>query len=262
LVNGEPTVSLLRSALAQTIGRARIDVVCLDPFIKSHSLEENGNNAIDFVAGVLVQLAIEHNCAVDAPHHVNKGLSDPGNANRARGASSFKDAARLVYTLTPMSEDEAKLFGLDDAERQSLIRFDPGKVNIAPHATAAKWFRLVSVKIGNGTELYPHGDDVQTVERWEPPDMWKGLPTATLNKILDEIDQGLPAGRLYSHRGAAVERAAWRVVVKHLDNTEAQAREIIKTWVKNGVLKIVDYHDEESRKAREGLRVEPAKRPG
>ena len=37
-----------------------------------------------------------------------------------------------------MSPDEAKKFGLSEAERRNLIRLDSGKVNIAPPAREAK----------------------------------------------------------------------------------------------------------------------------
>jgi AAA domain len=261
--NSEHKTSTLRICLVEAIKRRAIDVVSLDPFVKSHGVEENANNAIDFVAGILARIPTEHNCAVEAPHHISKGLADPGNADRARGASAFKDAARLVYTLTPMSEDEAKLFSVGENERRRLIRMDSGKVNIAPRAAAATWFKIVGVRLGNRTRDYSHGDEVQTVEPWEPPDLWKGLSTVTLNLILTEIEQGMPNGRLFSDHPQAIDRAAWQVVQKYLPNlTAAQAREIIRTWVKNGVLYQVVYHDVQDQKDRKGLRVNAGKRPG
>jgi RecA-family ATPase len=261
--NGEHKTSVLQTRLVEVIRRRRIDVVCLDPFVKSHAVEENANNAIDFVAGILAEIATENDCAVDAPHHVNKGLPDPGNANRGRGASAFKDAGRLVYTLTPMSDDEAKLFDIEEDERRRLVRMDNAKVNIAPRPVGAKWFKLVGVPLGNRTDLYPIGDEVQTVEPWTPPDMWAGLSTETLNTILNELDRGLPNGRLFTNHAQAVDRAAWRVVQKSLPHlTDVQAREFIRTWVKNEVLCSVEYDDEVDRKTRKGLRVNNAKRPG
>jgi AAA domain len=261
--NGEHKTSALRTGLVEAIRRRDIDVVSLDPFVKSHGVEENANNAIDFVAGILAWIATEHNCAIDAPHHISKGLADPGNADRARGASAFKDAARLVYTLTPMSEDEGNLFNVGENERRQLIRMDSGKVNIAPRAADTKWFKIVGVRLGNRTREYPHGDEVQTVEPWGPPDLWKGLSNVTLNLILTEIDQGMPNGRFYSNHPQATDRAVSPVVQKHLPHlTEAQTREIIRTWMKNGVLYSIDYHDEQNRKDRKGLRVNDGKRPG
>jgi hypothetical protein len=260
--SGKLVLGELEQQLRYQIESLKIDLVGIDPFVKSHAVTENDNNAIDMIASVLVTLAQEYDCAADVVHHTRKGPGDPGNADLGRGAIALKDAARIVDTLTRMSPDEAKLFNLSEQERKLLIRLDSGKANLIPLAADARWFKLVGVKLGNPTDLYPHGDEVQTVECWAPPDMWKGLSAATLNKILDEIDQGLPGGRLYSHQGPAVERAAWPVVTKHIDRTEAQAREMIKTWLKNGVLKVVDYDDDKERKPRKGLRVEPTKRPG
>ena len=66
--------------------RARsIDIVSLDPFIKFHSVEENGNSAIDDVMQILTDLASGHDIAVDVPHHASKGPADPGNATSGNG---------------------------------------------------------------------------------------------------------------------------------------------------------------------------------
>ena len=60
----------------------------------------------------------------------------------------------------------------------------------------------------------------------------------------------------------ADDRAAWKVVVEHAPaKTEGQAREVIKTWVKNGVLVRYDYDNPVTRKSVKGLRVDPRKKP-
>jgi RecA-family ATPase len=159
LMSTDKTGRFIRGAMADNLeavitGRG-IDLVALDPFGKSHSVEENGNSAIDEVVQVLTDLCAKHDISVDAPHHTSKGVAEPGNANRGRGASSMKDAARLVYTLTPMNAEEEQTFGVKEEERRLLIRMDSGKVNITPSMRAAKWFRLVGVPLGNGTERPP-----------------------------------------------------------------------------------------------------------
>jgi len=114
---------------------------------------------------------------------------------------------------------------------------DSAKVNIAPPMAQATWYRLVGVALGNATELYPHGDNVQTVEMWIPPQVWTGMDVALQNHILDEIDAGLPNGSRYSDMASAKARAAWKVVTAFAPKkTEHDAREIIKAWVKSGVL--------------------------
>jgi hypothetical protein len=45
-----------------------------------------------------------------------------------------------------MSEDEDKAFGIDPEQRQSYVRLDKGKVNLAPPARTAVWFKLVGVQ--------------------------------------------------------------------------------------------------------------------
>jgi hypothetical protein len=260
---GAPAVGPLLAKLIATIKRRQIDIVCIDPFVKAHGLEENSNGDIDFVVGLLAQIAIDHDCAVDAPHHVSKGSSDPGNANRGRGAGAFKDGGRLVYTLAPMSEDEGKLFNIPAKERRRLIRIDSGKVNIAPPATDATWLRLVGVKIGNATELYPNGDEVHTVEPWMPPDFWANLPPSLANAILDAIDAGPGADRRYSPAPQAKDRAAWPVVAKAVPAlNETQAKLVIKTWLKSELLVSRPYHDPVDRREVDGLHVNPVKRPG
>ena len=252
----------LADAIEAVVIKRKIDLVSIDPFVKAHSVDENSNSAIDDVVQVLTDLADKHNIAVDAPHHTSKGIADPGNASRGRGASSMKDGGRLVYTLAPMSPEEAQAFGLKEEERRLLIRMDSGKVNIAPPMSAAKWFRLVGVPLNNATDLYPNSDEVQAVEPWTPPDTWAGLSHHTLNQVLTAIDAGLPDGNRYSDARNVTDRAAWKVVLQHApDKTETQAREIIKTWVKTGVLVAEDYDNPVTRKAVKGLRLDTTKRP-
>jgi hypothetical protein len=240
----------------------KIDLVALDPFVKTHSVGENNNDAIDAVVQVMTDIAHDHNLAFDAPHHVSKGPADPGNAHKGRGASAMVDAGRLVYTLAPMSAEEAKQFGIPEAEARCYIRQDKAKVNIAPPARKTSWFKLVGVPLGNGNDIYPNGDEVQTVEPWVPPEIWDNLSADIQNAILDTIEVGLPNGCRYSDSSAAKDRAAWKAVTKHApDKNETQGREIIKAWIKSGVLKSDDYEDPERREKVKGLFVNAEKRP-
>jgi hypothetical protein len=237
--------------------------VSFDPFMKTHSLPENDNKAMDFVAELLTRMAIEFHIAADAPHHTKKGVMVAGDADAGRGAGSIKDDARLVYTLVRMTSEEAKKLGITEAERVFLVRLDSGKVNLVPPSTKARWFKLVGVNLGNGTPVYPHGDNVQTAEQWTPPDTFEGIDIQTANRILDEIDRGLPGGVLYSNHNLAGERAALRVVQRYIpEKSDTQARAIVATWIKNGALYYDEYDDPNERKPRKGLRLNHEKRPG
>ena len=245
----------LGKLLAEIIERRQIDVVVLDPFIKAHGCDENNNNAIDRVAGMLADMAFRFNVAVDAPHHVAKGMSDPGNANRGRGASAFKDAARLVYTLSKMTAEEAKTLGLDDGEKWRYVRVDSAKVNIAPNAATATWFKLVGVPLGNGDDAYPSGDEVQTVEPWTPVDPMILVGDDDLREaILAEIG-GAPSHALYSAHANSGQRHVLTIFQRHLpDITRRQAERIIDAWITGGLLQYVEFKDNKSRD-RKGLAV-------
>jgi hypothetical protein len=160
-----------------------------------------------------------------------------------------------------MSEDEAERFGIDPDERKSYVRLDRAKANIV-RAMKATWYRLVSVPLGNMTELYSEGDEVQALEIWTPPDVWRDLDAERINRILDKIDAGLPDGNRYSGARSAKKRAAWKVIVEEMpEKAEAQAREIIRAWLKSGLLVSREYENPIDRKSAEGLFVDPAKRP-
>ena len=68
------------------------------------------------------------------------------------------NGGRLVFTITSMSAEEASTFGIHENERREYVRIDKAKVNITKSSGPANWFRLISVDIGNGTDLYPRGE--------------------------------------------------------------------------------------------------------
>jgi hypothetical protein len=259
---GGRIIGQLHSELKAAIAELKIDIVAIDPFVKAHGVEENDNGAIDQVCIMLADLADEFDCAVDLVSHARKGQATPGDAERERGASSKKDAGRLMRTVTSMTTEEAETFGVTEQDRRALVRVDDAKVNLTPRSADATWFKLVSISLGNATQEYPHGDHVQTVERWKPPDTWAGLSHHVLNQILSDIEAGLADGNRYSDAPSVTDRAAWKVIIKHAPSKpEAAARKIIKTWVKNAVLIRHDYENPTTRKPVKGFRVDNAKRP-
>jgi hypothetical protein len=144
--------------------------------------------------------------------------------------------------------------GIEEEDRWAYVRMDKGKVNIVPPSRQAKWFHLIGVPLGNATEMYPNGDEVQAVEPWTPPDIMGNMSDAQMDEILDKIDKGFPDGRRYTDVSSAKARAAWKVVVDVMpDMNEKQAREIIKTWVKKKVLETKTYRNSTEGKDESGL---------
>lgn len=264
LVVRDESGALVPSPLAQAIRNIVVEkgigVVNFDPFVKVAGVDENDNRAVDQVMQVLVRIAVELDIAVDIVHHTRKGPAEAGDADAGRGASSMRDAARLAKTLMPMTKEEAQTFGIAEAERRRYVRYDDAKVNLAP-AGDTQWFELVGVPLGNATETYPSGDNVQTVRPWTPVGPWDGISNAIANDMLTAIEAGPGDGERYTDHGNG-ERAAWHVVIRMApDKTDAQARNIVQTWVRNGVLERRDYLSPSSRRQAKGLFLNHSKRP-
>jgi hypothetical protein len=235
----------------------------VDPLVKAHSVAENSNDEMDAVIQLLADLATRHDIAIDVPHHTSKGPADPGNADRGRGASATNAAARLVYTLSTMTGPDAERFGISEDERRGYVRLDRGKLNAARSTGPASWFQLASVNIDNADATYPSGDDVQVATIWNPPQSWAGIDQDMIKAILNTIDGGLGDGNFYSaHNSAAADRAAWAVVTHHAPHkSEEQARIIINTWIKSGLLYKFNYTHTKTRKTVQGLKVNHNKQP-
>src|SRR5690606_20408923 len=110
------------------------------------------------------QIADRTGCAIDLVHHTRKLNGADADMEAARGGSSIAGAVRAARALNVMSPEIAKGFGIDDDERRSFVRIDDAKANLAP-PSAAKWFHLASVDLGNATNERP-SDHVGVPEPW------------------------------------------------------------------------------------------------
>lgn len=252
-----------KEALISAIRENNIGVVVVDPFVNSHELEENSNPHINAAARAWAEVANATGCAVMLIHHTRKGAI-AGDPDSGRGATALIGACRASFTLCAMSPEEADKYGIQEKDRRMHVRLDDAKANLAPPSDKARWFRLAGIALGNGTQDYPNGDNVQAIEEWEPPSVWKQLSDADCNQALDAIKAGPGAGQRFtaSRSGrAAAGRWAGRVLVDSFDLTDGQAAQIIATWLRNGVLAEVEEYDPVQRKSRKGVTVIDAKRP-
>lgn len=154
-----------------------------------------------------------------------------------------------------MTQDEAKELGVDECDRWRYVRVDSGKVNIAPAAAAAKWFRLVGVRLDNATVTYPSGDEVQTVEPWTPLDATMLIDDDVLrDAILAEI-KNAPAHALYTVHSQSKGRHICEVFKRRVPEiTNRQATKVIEAWRNAGLVKEVEFGDH-TRHKRKGLVV-------
>ncbi|MGM9403640.1 AAA family ATPase [Aliiroseovarius sp. KMU-71] len=159
-------------ALVRVMNAAQVDVLVLDPLSAVHSLPENDNTAMNALVGALRYIADKTGAAIILVHHTSKAAGQDmaaSGAGAARGASALVDGARIVRQVARMSEKEAAKWGIEADKAHQYVRVDNGKSNLAP-AAKAKWRKLVSVPLDNGTAHYPAGDTVGVVEAWTPPE--------------------------------------------------------------------------------------------
>ena len=199
-------------------------------------------------------------CAVLLVHHVRKGT--PDGVDATRGAKALTDAARLAAILAGMTPEEAGALGVPERERWRHVRLDDAKSNMAPRAEAARWYRLESVMLGNGTAMYPLGDAVAALAPWTPPSPFHDLGPADCNRALDAIAEGHDGHAFTRHRtGRAGARWAGTVLERLFGFSPDESVRVLSVWLKSGLLIETEYRHPDQRKARLGLKVVDAKRP-
>ena len=252
---------LIAAARAASIG-----LITIDPFVKSHGLDENANREMDAAATAWAEVAEETGAAVQLVHHVRKppaGTTAVADIDAARGAKALTDAARVGLVMSAMSEEEAAALNVPATERWRHVRLDDAKANMAPRAERARWFRLESIALHNATGAYPHGDNVAALAPWSPPSPFAGLGPEQCNDALDRIAAGPAEGVLFAARRGGLGTARWagRVLMDGFGVAESQAAAVIAAWLKSGLLEEAEYRDPGQRKTRLGVRVNDEKRP-
>src|SRR5262249_45397386 len=145
----------------------KIDVMIIDPFISSHRVSENDNNAIDMVAKKWSHIAEVTNCAIRYGHHSRKMYGEAVTRDSQRGASSNYAAVRFAETLNYMTEREAKEAGINPERRKFYVRQD-SEDNLAPPSETAVWFEKLSVDLCNAPTP-EESDKVGVVVPWNYP---------------------------------------------------------------------------------------------
>jgi len=236
----EPNVE----AVIETIRALRLDVVIIDPFVSSHRVTENDNNAIDLVAKRWAKIADMTNVAIDLVHHTRKTNGAETTVEDGRGAVALLNAARSARVLNAMSKAERGLAGVKATE--AYFRVENGKANLAPPAEGADWFQVASIDLGNGEGSEP-SDNVGAVRVWKWPDPFDGVTAADLLAVQKEIDGG--EWREYHTAVDWAGKAVAKVLGLKLDEKadKQKAKDLLATWIKTGALICVPGKDERSR---------------
>ena len=172
----------------------KIDVFICDPFVSTHRVTENDNNAIQQVAEQWAHIADTTNTAVRYNHHTRKTNGEAVDFESQRGASSNFAAVRYAEVLNYMTEKEAEDAGLNPARRKFHFREDFESNLYPPAAENAVWYEKVSVDLENAVDGY-ESDKIGVVAQWNYPQADNSDITLMQQAVI---------------RTALLEREAWR----------------------------------------------------
>ena len=85
-----------KEALILAAREENISLIVVDPFIRSHRLEENSNPHMDAAAAAWAEVADATGAAVLLIHHTRKGPVQ-GDVEASRGGKALTDAARVAW---------------------------------------------------------------------------------------------------------------------------------------------------------------------
>jgi len=240
-LTGRVTDSPAMVELRSRIEAFRPDLVILDPFAELHSAEENANTAVRAVLAFFRALAVEFKMAVILPHHTRKGVALAGDPDVARGASAIIGAARVVLTVTGMTEEEAAAFNINSDHRRHFFRVDGAKSNYAP-PTDAEWFERIAYELDNG-------DQVAAPVSWKPPADVVSLDMR--HAVESGIARGSPHGP-WSPKLSTEPRSVRHLMVECGIMTADGQKQTLKTLLASGCA-IADFRHS-SRVVAKGLR--------
>jgi hypothetical protein len=242
--DGAKVMDPIVDAVIKTIQEEKIDVMIIDPFVSSHRVTENDNNAIEIVAKKWAHIADVTNSAIELSHHSRKTGSADVSVQDGRGAVALLAAARSARVLNTMSEAEAAQ--ADVHNRKYYFRVDNGKANLSVPIDKAQWYQFVSVNLCNDVDL--GGDDVGVPVSWNLPNAFDGIKTSDLRAAQKAVSEGGPwreDARAYDWVGRPIAAA-----LKLNPDNKRDKRKItsmLKTWIENGMFVRVPGKDPKRR---------------
>jgi len=235
-------------AVVDSIRRNKIDVVTLDPFVSTHQVMENDNNAIDRVAKTWAKIADITGCSINLVHHSRKTGGIEVSVEDGRGASALASAARSARAFNQMSEEEASKAGVEN--RRLFFRTDNGKANLAPPSDQATWHKLIGVPLHNGA-MGLDGDVVGVVTAWDWPNHMDGVSVADLRVAQLAISQTGPwRADVRSAEWVGIGIAKALRIDLSSRNGKAKVAGLVRQWVTSGMFIEVEKIDDQRHKRR------------
>jgi hypothetical protein len=227
--NGTTITKPVVDAVIDTIKRNQLDVLIIDPFVKSHKVSENDNIAIDMVAGQWASIADITNCGIELSHHSRKTGGNEVTIEDSRGAIALINASRSARVLNKMTKQEAENAGVEQAWR--YFRLDNGKASMAPPPERAEWYRLATVNLANG-------DEVGVATAWTWPNAFEGVTPSDLRAAQKEVGQGGPWRANHQAKnwvGIPIAKA----LRLNPNKDRKRIAALLETWIRNGMFVVV-----------------------
>ena len=257
--NGTTIAVPVVEALIQTIRDNQIDVVMIDPFISSHQVPENDNNAIDAVAKTWTMIADVTNTAIDLAHHTRKTGGAEVTVEDGRGAVALLNAVRPARVLNVMTEDEAAKAGVTDGRRSAISGSPTARTIWRCRSTSWTGSARSRSILGNGDPNDPpdQGDDMGVVTKWEWPNAMEGVSDEDFEKVKAAIRAGewRHNNQAKDWVGHAVAKALGLGDVRHKGLDRTRVTTLVNTWIYKGVLVVVELQDPITRKPKEYVEV-------
>lgn len=235
-------------AIEKFITDNRIDALIFDP-LQDLSRSPETNEVFRVLGQRLRRLANACRVSIGLIHHTRKMA--PGvtaTIDDARGGGALRGTARFNRLLVPMSEDEAIKAAVDNPRH--FMRIGDMESNLAPpSADVNRWFQKISVTI-------PNGHSIGAIEPWQWPDAFDGITREDACRVqaaLRLMEDDPP--RLNTQSASWVGYVVARVLGVDADDKATKTRigNMVKTWVKTGVLEVVEIRD--TRNGREAKAV-------
>jgi len=236
-VKGEiVAVTPVIESIISEIREKEIDVLIVDPFIHSHAVSENANEAVGEVVDHWKYIANMANCAIEMIHHTRKLNGTEASAEDSRGASALVNAARSVRAISRVPKEQVERAGIEDDPRRFFYSGVGDKANLAPPPDSNQWRKLVSVDLGNATPEYPDGDNIGVVTAFEPPNAFDMITVHHLIDVQTLMAKGDERIRKSEQSAEWIGYLVSEVceIPSETKPQKIRIKEIIKAWVESG----------------------------
>ena len=250
--------------LCEYIQDNKIGFVIVDPFAETMEGDENATADMKRTAMIYRdQIARPTNAALMLIHHTPKyakGMA--GDMDASRGSGTLVGVARNVTTLFPAKEADQSILGCKQDEVFKYVRVDGAKANQTLITGQAKWFEKKSITIANG-------DEVGALKPIKPKGILGRFSVQKLREALVELERGFQIEEkgqtfriYYSDHGNSKKRHPFEKIQTILHCNIDEAKAVIKEWIKQGIIFVEDYRNEQRRENEKRLKTDPDKWPG